>query len=65
MAKVVKQPSIGDASSQQLDKIVVLLQDILILEAMKANGNKEEIRKVLSVGKERINRISNLLKQGQ
>lgn len=47
---------------KRLDSIVKLLEDLFILEASKAKVNRQEIRKILGIAMERINRISKFSK---
>ena len=43
---------------KRLDAILESLKDLFILEAVKVNMPKEEIRKILKIDKKRVNRIS-------
>jgi len=47
---------------KRLDAILESLKDLFILEAVKANMPKEEIRKILRINKNRIGRISKHIK---
>jgi len=48
---------------ERLDKVILLLQDLFILEGVKMNMNKEGLRKILEIDKKRINRISKLARE--
>jgi hypothetical protein len=63
---MVRTPRSTEANSQEellrrLDKIIRLLQDLIILEGIKMNANKDALRKHLEIDKRRVNRISKLL----
>lgn len=47
-----------------LEKIVHLLEDLLILEAVKGDFDREGLRKVLGIRRERVAKISKLAKKG-
>jgi len=48
---------------ERLDKVILLLQDLFILEGVKMKMNKEGLRKILEIDKKRINRISKLARE--
>lgn len=43
---------------EKLDVIIGLLQDLFILEGVKAGIKKEEVRRILRIDKRRVTRIS-------
>lgn len=52
----------SDPVCERLDLVIRLLQDLLIMEGVKAGINKEELRKILAIDKLRIFRISKQIK---
>lgn len=46
----------------RLDSIIKLLQDMIILQATMAKGNKEALRRMLGIRTARISKISQVLK---
>ncbi len=51
-----------DPVCDRLDLIIRLLQDLLIMEGVKAGINKEELRKILAIDKLRVVGISKQIK---
>lgn len=49
-------------NSEKLNAILEILRELFILEAAKAGVPKEEIRKILSIDKKRIGRVSKHIK---
>lgn len=52
-----KNSTSQDPLEQKLDKIIYLLQDLIILEGAKAGMKKEVIRKFLEIDRNRITKI--------
>ncbi len=53
-----------DQVIEKLDIVIRLLQDLFILEGLKAGVHTEDLRRILRVDKKRINRISKHVKEG-
>lgn len=57
-----KRNAKADPIRDRLDLIIRLLQDLLIMEGVRAGINKEELRKILAIDKLRVVRISKQIK---
>lgn len=57
MAKTKKDPVV-----ERLDKVIKLLQDLVILEAVKEEVNSNGLRGVVGVDKARVNKVSRLVR---
>lgn len=57
----MKRRNVADPLNDRLDKVIALLQDLIILEGVKEGVNKEDLRGVVGVDKARVNRISKLV----
>lgn len=52
-----------DPVSERLDTMIRLLEDLFIVQAVKAGINKEELRKILAIDRKRVTRISKHMKE--
>lgn len=52
-----------DEVVEKLDTVIRLLQDLFILEGIRAGVRTEDLRRILRVDKKRINRISKHVKE--
>ena len=50
-------------SADKTDQILNVLQDLFILESLKAGMNVDDIRKILKIDKWRVSNISKYMKQ--
>ena len=50
---------------RQLDEITRLLEDLLILELLKAKAKSQDVRALLKVDITRVNKISRMIKKGK
>lgn len=51
-------PLEGEKILENLNVVIALLQDLFILEGVKAGIKKEEVRRILRIDKHRVTRIS-------
>ena len=60
-------PTISQDKSKDIvlgiEKLIRLLQDLFILEGIKADVDKEQLRRLLAIDKTRINNVSKLFKK--
>ncbi|GEM_PF-5877938 len=52
-----------DRSTDKMEQMITVLQDLFILEGLKAGMNVEDIRKTLKINKWRVSNISKCMKQ--
>jgi hypothetical protein len=50
------------AISNQLDRMIQILEDIFILQASVAQMNRKKLRAAIGIGMKRVNRISKHIK---
>jgi hypothetical protein len=48
--------------SKKLDKVITLLQDLIVMEACKADVKRRAVARALGIRQERVNRISTMWK---
>lgn len=48
---------------KKLDTVISLLEDLFILEGVKMNVDKEKLRSMFGVRRDRVTRISKLVKE--
>jgi len=54
-----------DPSAQRLDTLISAIQDLFILEGLRAGMKVEDVRKILRIDKRRVNIVSGPLKKAQ
>lgn len=60
---MAKKSVTKDPVAVALDDLLTVLQDLFILEALRAGMNVEDIRKILRIDKRRVTNVSRYLKQ--
>lgn len=58
-------PKKAKSDSGRLDDLLIAIQDLFILEGLRAGMNVEDVRKILRIDKLRVNKISGPFKKAQ
>jgi len=60
---MAKKRAVKDPIAVALDDVLTVVQNLFILEALKAGMNVDDIRKILRIDKWRVSNISKYMKQ--
>jgi hypothetical protein len=62
---IASKPAQADPVVQKLDAILSVLQDLMILEGAKVGIKREDLRKIVAVGNNRISRVTKHVRRSQ
>jgi len=54
-----------EGTAERLDRIMTLLEDLIILQALQAQVKGEAVRKILRVDMNRVTKVSKMLKSAK